>query len=194
MNVKVALLLIMASPISINAMEQLVTTQEKVMDYVDDRDRAQVLAIIKMNKDALISNEYALCFDEEKALINRTLSPNTDKKNGTALIKVVRDNNEVAGFMMYEPTCPSIRVCHIGLIAVKKEQRNKGFASALLKSAIQEVKVQGVSKVWAWIKKNDVVAKHIWEKIAAGETEISFIEEEGRVPAAPQTVVVTLKK
>lgn len=91
-------------------------------------------------------------------------------KNCRNTFYIIKDNNRIAGYCSYylKPYL-SLKGFEkqsvISSIAIDRNFRGKGFAERLLKSSIEEMKVNGISSILLYVNIDNLPAIKLYEKI-----------------------------
>ena len=129
------------------------------------RDRTGI--INNLREDIYWLIETPETFDIEYML--RTKSPNKiPALYGKLNIKVLRDNNQLVGFVAYYKLIPDL--CHILFLSVNKAFRGKNYGKKLLNCAIHDLFRTGCSSVNLIVRTNNTRAKKIYKDFGFKES------------------------
>ena len=81
-------------------------------------------------------------------------------------------NKTIVGYILIRRT--SNNTCLLDGLYVEKEYRNKGIGNSLLKDAISRIKNMNVKYVDINVMYNNIIAKHIYEKLGFVGYEIKM--------------------
>jgi len=145
-----------------------------IQNFNYERDRAGVLANLKEDIYWLV--EEPKHFDQEYML--RTMSPDKDPSNyGKLHIKVLRDDNQVAGFVTYHKL--NSNTGRVQFLSVNKKFRGKGYGKILLNYAVQDLFKIGCNKVVLVTRTSNIWAQRIYKTLGFKEyhrTEDGFVD------------------
>jgi ribosomal protein S18 acetylase RimI-like enzyme len=136
--------------------------------YIDEFnvqcDMQQMLHIFKNNWHALVEgNDFSPTFMMKKR------APGSDPRYfGKLKIKVMRDNEQLAGFVSYymKDKCEGV----IHLLAVDQQFRGKRYGQKLMKHAIDDLASMGIQHVGLWVLINNIHANKLYK-------DLGFIEK-----------------
>jgi len=142
---------------------------EKIVDFVYERDAQAVLKIIKDDWYWLFMPPYS--FPESPEYILKHRSPGPEPENvahrGKLKIKVLRENDEVAGFVTYYKE--NFDTGEVQLLAVAPKFRKRGYGRRLIGYAIKKLFSMGCKKVSLLTRKDDHKARRLYERIGFKE-------------------------
>lgn len=87
---------------------------------------------------------------------------------GSLQVKVLRDNNEFKGFVIYYKKSPELG--KMLFLSVKEDSRKKGYGTKLAKYAINDLFAQGVKKVEIVTRPSNERGLKLYDKLGFKET------------------------
>jgi ribosomal protein S18 acetylase RimI-like enzyme len=114
-------------------------------------------------------------YDVDYMLQERAPNKREPRYKGKLIIKVLRENNQLVGFICYY--LKNFFLGQVLFVDVKPEFRGKGYAQQLMKHAIADMKKQGATMITLVTRTSNTSAQAVYKKL--GFT-ISF-EEDGFV-------------
>lgn len=167
--------------LQINTMEN-----NAVIVTSDSGDEPAILQIIRDDREILIRRPG---FDEVAMITKKSLIPETDEKNGSLIFKVLKNKNTVFGFTAYDHSAAN--KAQVALVAIDQKYRSKGNAKKLLASTIAAIRAESNEPIdiWAYIRKDNKIAQHIWEKVAGSIPGAILHWEEGTGKASDSFIV-----
>lgn len=176
---KIGLLLFFIAPLF--AMESNITIGDS-----DSGDEPAILQIIRDNRDVLIRRPD---FNEVAMITKKSLTPDDDEKNGSLNFKVLKNKDTVLGFTAYDKSVQN--KAQMALVAIDEKYRGKGNAKRLLASTVAAIRAEAKDSVdiWAYVRKDNTTARHIWEKVAATIPDATLHFEEGTGKASDAWIV-----
>ncbi|MFC1845607.1 GNAT family N-acetyltransferase [Candidatus Dependentiae bacterium] len=138
-----------------------------VVDFVDDRDTNQVLKIFYDDWYWLVREPLNQVNDPVFMIEHRSPSRGWPKEhNGTLDINVIRQDDQVAGFVFYFKV--SAYLGRVSFLAVAPAFRRRGYGRMLLEHAIKKMFNAGCKKVSLFtLQKNP--ARRIYERVGFKE-------------------------
>ncbi len=147
--------------------------QEKgpIYEFDPQRDTQPILALFDQNWHWLIANEGS-----SPAFYLKYKTPDTNPLYfGKLKIKVLRENNDLIGFVAYFMEYPD--EWRLLFLAVDEKYRGKGYGTTLAQYAMSEMIKQGAKKIMLWTRLANP-AQNIYKKLGFVEsyyTESGFI-------------------
>lgn len=171
MNLSYKILILSFIAFQINAMDSNI----QVCDS-DSGDEPAILSIIREDRDVLIRRPN---FDEVAMITRKSLTPEDEKTYGSLNFKVLKDKNTVLGFTAHHAT--DLNKIQIALVAIDKKYRGKKNAQKLLAETVFDIrnKAKDPVTIWAYVRKDNVAAKQIWQKTAGAIPNSTLNWEEG---------------
>lgn len=161
-------------------MEKVCSPEFSIDEYIQSRDEAAVLAIIRENRSSLIARPD---FNEQKMLRQKTVEIDRIETFNSANIKVARHNNKTIGFGLYslyeKDDC---LVAEGRLLAMQQEYRNKGYARALILHLILDAQKKGAQKLCATTRKSNEPAVHLYTSLARSLPNRELIVKDAVIP------------
>lgn len=154
------------------APQPLVEQISQISDFQDTRDTQDLLKIFETDRYWLISSED---YDPLHALQTRSPNKRDSKYFGKLHIKVLRENDQLVGFVAYY--MKNFFIGQLLFLAVKPEFRGKGYAQKLMKYAVDDMKKQGASIITLVTRTSNVSAQAVYKKLGFTQT----YEEDGFV-------------
>jgi ribosomal protein S18 acetylase RimI-like enzyme len=130
-----------------------------IEDFVDARDTKQVNQLFRDDWFLMICDENSKTYDIDFMLQNRTSSQRA--KLNDLVIKVWRENNEVAGFLAYYKK--SLYRWHLLFLIVNKKYRGQGRSKKLLKFAVDDMVARGALRVDLATRSVNKLAQSVYE-------------------------------
>jgi ribosomal protein S18 acetylase RimI-like enzyme len=173
--------LIVCMALQMNGMQ----SEARVCDS-DSGDEPAILQIIRENREILIRRSQ---FDEVAMITKKSLTPENDEKNGSLTFKVLKIKESVLGFTAYDKSVQN--KAQVALVAIDEKYRGKGNAKRLLASTVAAIRAEAKDSVdiWAYVRKDNTIARHIWEKVAAAIPDATLHFEEGTGKASDAWIV-----
>ena len=137
----------------------------KQVTNVVDADRCDEL-LTKLIHDERQYNETI----EDNYIITNHFNKMLDDENIIILAYYI--NKTIVGYILIRRT--SNNTCLLDGLYVEKEYRNKGIGKSLLKEAISRIKNMNVKYVDINVMYNNIIAKHIYEKLGFVGYEIKM--------------------
>lgn len=137
----------------------------KQVTNVVDADRCDEL-LTKLIQD---ERQYNDTIDDNYIVTNH-FNQMLDDENIIILAYYI--NNIIVGYILIRRT--SNNTCLLDGLYVEKEYRNKGIGNSLLKDAISRIKNMNVKYVDINVMYNNIIAKHIYEKLGFVGYEIKM--------------------
>ena len=137
----------------------------KQVTNVVDADRCDEL-LTKLIQD---ERQYNDTIDEDYIVTNH-FNKMLDDENIIILAYYI--NEIIVGYILIRRT--SNNTCLLDGLYVEKEYRNKGIGNSLLKEAISRIKNMNVKYVDINVMYNNIIAKHIYEKLGFVGYEIKM--------------------
>ena len=137
----------------------------KQVTNVVDADRCDEL-LTKLIQD---ERQYNDTIDEDYIVTNH-FNKMLDDENIIILAYYI--NKIIVGYILIRRT--SNNTCLLDGLYVEKEYRNKGIGNSLLKEAISRIKNMNVKYVDINVMYNNIIAKHIYEKLGFVGYEIKM--------------------
>ncbi len=137
-----------------------------IVDFDYNRDAQEVHALFNRDWYWLIAasqDEY----DFDFVLRYRALHQNLASA-GSLNMKVFRENNEFKGFVAYHKLTPE--VCKILFLAVKSDERKKGYGKQLAEYAIHDLFEHGCKKIILITRPGNEKALRLYGKLGFKET------------------------
>ncbi|HEX4069084.1 MAG TPA: GNAT family N-acetyltransferase [Candidatus Babeliales bacterium] len=154
---KVSLISLLLSP-SLCISSQTINT--KICNFNPQHDTKPILTLFEKNWDRLTE-------DTDKTLpafMLKHRSYDTNPKNfGSLHIKVLHENNKLAGFAAYYIEKP--QKGQLLLLAVGENFRGKGYGKALMQCAMKELFSIGASHITIWTDTDNVHAQRIYKDL-----------------------------
>ena len=152
----------------------------------EPEDEPAILQIIRDDRAILIRRAG---FDEVAMITKKSLKPENDEKNGSLVFKVLKNKDMVLGFTAFDHSTPNRT--QIALVAIDRKYRGEGNAQKLLASTVAGIRAQAKNPVtvWAYVRKDNVVAQLIWKKVAAVIPDATLHWEEGAGKASDSLIV-----
>lgn len=144
----------------------LATQKDGIYNYEPQRDRAFILSIFEKDWYWLVS-EHSFAFSAEYMLDNKASNKNPENK-GNLNIKVYLLNQKPVGFVVYFKE--SFLKGDLRFIAIDESVRGKGYANALLKYALDDLKKMGCINVRLVTRTNNIKAQNLYTKFGFHET------------------------
>ena len=149
----------------------------------DSGDEPAILQIIRDDREILIRHPG---FNEVAMITKKSMSPDTDEKNGSLAFKVIKNKDEVLGFTAYHATATN--AVQIALVAIDKNHRGKKNAQRLLASTINGIRteIKQPVDIWAYVAKDNVAAQRVWKKVAGTipDATLHWVEGTGKTSDA----------
>ena len=173
--------LVVCFSFQMNAMQ----SEVRVCDS-DPGDEPAILQIIRDDRDILIRRTD---FDEVAMITKKSLTPQNDDKNGSLGFKVLKNQDTVLGFTAYDKSMPNR--AQVTLIAIDHKYRGKGNAKILLASTVAAIRAASKEPVdiWAYVRKENKAAQHIWKRVAGNIPDATLNWEEGSGKASDAYIV-----
>lgn len=154
-----------------------------VESFSYERDARDVTALFKEDYAWLSTRSFDAAFVDWTL---RTHSPNEyePEYQGMMNIDVIREKNQVAGFVTYYLLSPIVG--RILFLEVGKDFRCKGYGEVLVRHAIQHFFKQGISLVQLLTRDNNYPAQKLYTRV--GFQEISRSEGFIYYAITPQTI------
>lgn len=137
----------------------------KQVTNVVDADRCDEL-LTKLIQD---ERQYNDTIDENYIVTNHFSKMLNDEN---IIILAYYINEIIVGYILIRRT--SNNTCLLDGLYVEKEYRNKGIGNSLLKDAISRIKNMNVKYVDINVMYNNIIAKHIYEKLGFVGYEIKM--------------------
>ena len=137
----------------------------KQVTNVVDADRCDEL-LTKLIHDERQYNDTI----EDNYIITNHFNKMLDDENIIILAYYI--NKTIVGYILIRRT--SNNTCLLDGLYVEKEYRNKGIGNSLLKDAISRIKNMNVKYVDINVMYNNIIAKHIYEKLGFVGYEIKM--------------------
>lgn len=137
----------------------------KQVTNVVDADRCDEL-LTKLIHDERQYNDTI----EDNYIITNHFNKMLDDENIIILAYYI--NKTIVGYILIRRT--SNNTCLLDGLYVEKEYRNKGIGNSLLKEAISRIKNMNVKYVDINVMYNNIIAKHIYEKLGFVGYEIKM--------------------
>ncbi len=131
-----------------------------ISDYVDARDRQEILNMFETDHHWLVSSED---YDPEFTLDNRAPNKRESRYFGQLKIKVLRENDQFVAFVAYY--MKNFFLGQLLFIAVKPEFRGKGYAQKLMRFALDDMKKMGASMVALVTRTTNLSAQGVYKKM-----------------------------
>lgn len=139
--------------------------QEKgpIYDFNAERDTQKILNLFDQNWYWLIANEGS-----SPAFYLKYRTPNENPVYfGKLKIKVLRENNDLAGFIAYYMEQP--KEWRLLFLAVDEKWRGKGYGTALAEYAMNDMIAAGAEKIGLWTRLSNP-AQRIYKKLGFKES------------------------
>lgn len=135
-----------------------------IYSFNAERDTSAILTIFEKNRYWLLANE-----DSSPAFMLKYRTPNTNPSFfGKLIIKVLRQDNKVAGFVAYHREENHWRLL---FLAVDHEFRGHGYGALLARYAMNEmINKYGAQKIVLWTRVSNLPAQRIYKEL--GFTEV----------------------
>ena len=137
----------------------------KQVTNVVDADRCDEL-LTKLIHDERQYNDTI----EDNYIVTNHFNKMLDDENIIILAYYI--NKTIVGYILIRRT--SNNTCLLDGLYVEKEYRNKGIGNSLLKDAISRIKNMNVKYVDINVMYNNIIAKHIYEKLGFVGYEIKM--------------------
>lgn len=137
----------------------------KQVTNVVDADRCDEL-LTKLIHDERQYNDTI----EDNYIVTNHFNKMLDDENIIILAYYI--NKTIVGYILIRRT--SNNTCLLDGLYVEKEYRNKGIGNSLLKEAISRIKNMNVKYVDINVMYNNIIAKHIYEKLGFVGYEIKM--------------------
>jgi ribosomal protein S18 acetylase RimI-like enzyme len=133
--------------------------QGHIYNYNFIRDKGEILNIINDNYKYLFEGTDAC----PEYILQKMRPSEGTQYIGRLKIKVVRDNNKLAGFISYykEDTQKGM----IQLLAVEYNSRGKGYGTKLMQCALNDLFLDGVKCVGVWVLVDNHIAQRMYKKV-----------------------------
>jgi ribosomal protein S18 acetylase RimI-like enzyme len=139
------------------------TNQGPIYDFNPATDTEPIMDIFHKNWDWLLaSKESSPAF-----MIKHRTFDNDPMHFGKLKIKVLRENNKLAGFTAYHMQTPTEG--RLLFLAVAHEFRGKGYGQLLAKRAMEELFKMGAQHIALWTRTSNLPAQRIYK-------ELGFVE------------------
>ncbi|CAN5144567.1 hypothetical protein BH09DEP1_BH09DEP1_1440 [soil metagenome] len=146
------------------SMEGNLIEQIQAVDYEESRDLAAIEAIFKSDWNTL---EASRPFDP--TLAQQCLEPWPHGGTTLKLRKVLRLDNQTIGFVTYyfqdDPETPGQKMGGFEVGGIASEYRKKGLATHFLAKAIEDLKNRGAKRVNLAVKKDNLVAQTLYNRL-----------------------------
>jgi ribosomal protein S18 acetylase RimI-like enzyme len=149
----------------------ILVQDSRISPYDEARDTQEILDIFKENWYWLISSPD---YSPEFMLSQRAPNNREPEYFGKLKIDVLRDHGKLVGFVTYYLKNPFEG--WILFLAVKEEYRGKGYAKALMKHALNQLKKMGALKAHLLTRINNTNAQSLYRSL--GFTTM-FEDDEG---------------
>lgn len=136
------------------------------------RDMQQVLRIFNQNIQTVSHNDT----DQDFRLMIQTRIPGEEEYIAPIIIKVVRSDHTVAGFIAYFMQNKDKGI--IWVIAIDQLLRRRGYGKLLMKYAIEDLQNRGATIIGVWVLPNNIPAQTLYESLGFIK---KHIEEDGDV-------------
>lgn len=144
--------------------------KQPIYEYEAARDKEDIQKLFDNNWYWLISSDdYSVNF----MLDRRAPNQYNPRYFGKLQIQVMRVNNEFVGFVAYY--MKNFYLGQLLFIAVKQDQRGKGYAKVLMNYALEQLKEMGATKVKLVTRPTNLSAIAVYNK--TGFTEINRDDE-----------------
>lgn len=140
------------------------TAQDTIYDFNTTRDTQDIMDIFHKNWYWLLASEES---SPAFMIKHRTWDANP-AHFGLMRIKVLRDDNKVAGFTTYYMETPTRG--RLLFLAVDEKFRGKGYGALLAKRAMKELFGMGATYIALWTRVSNVPAQRIYR-------ELGFVEK-----------------
>ena len=137
----------------------------KQVTNVVDADRCDEL-LTKLIHDERQYNDTI----EDNYIVTNHFNKMLDDENIIILAYYI--NKTIVGYILIRKMANN--TCLLDGLYVEKEYRNKGIGNSLLKEAISRIKNMNVKYVDINVMYNNIIAKHIYEKLGFVEYEIKM--------------------
>ena len=123
-----------------------------IVDYVDARDKADVLLLLQQNWQLLGFGNY-----NDTILYVDAIACN---QCSTKIFKVLRQFDKMIGFISYYQK--SLEHWHVAFLVVDQDYRHQGHASMMMQLAIDEMKVAGIEKITIRVRAENKIAYELY--------------------------------
>jgi len=140
-----------------------------IYEFNSKRDTAAILNLFDKNWYWLIANESS-----SPSFYLKYRTPNENPAYfGKLQVKVMRENNELVGFVAYYKEKPEEEEWRLLFLAVDEKFRGKGYGSTLAEYAMQDMIKQGAKKIGLWTRLSNP-AQRIYKRL--GFVELYYTE------------------
>ena len=137
--------------------------QEQISDFNPARDTQPIMDIFNQNWYWLLASEES---SPAFMLKHRTYDSNP-MHFGSLHIKVLRENNTVAGFTAYYMETP--QEGRLLFLAVSHDFRGKGYGKILTQYAMEELFAMGAKHIALWTRVSNLPAQRIYKELGFKE-------------------------
>lgn len=146
--------------------------ESMISDFNETRDTQAILNVMKDNWYWLISSPD---YRADLMLSKRTPSHKEPQYFGKLVIKVLRNTNDLIGFVNYYKK--NEYQGHLFLLAIDKKYRGKGYAKKLVLYAMNDLKKMGAQWVQLVTRETNTTARSLYKKLGLQE----YLQEDGFV-------------